>query len=226
MSAAFDAIVKALDPSLLIVTTAMGDQRAGCVVGFHSQCSIDPLRYAVWLSKANVTYRVAMFATHVALHVPVSGDEALIALFGATTGDDVDKFALCDWTTGCGGVPLLNQCPNRIVLERTSLHDDGGDHVCLVGTFVHAEAADQLTPLRLSAAGDIQPGHEADEVIAIDDETKHEVETIAAGFGHDIDLSQFSPAELDAIADSATANAQVRQLKHPADPERRQRRGQ
>ena len=113
MSAAFDAIAKGLDPSLLIVTTATGDQRAGCVVGFHSQCSIDPLRYAVWLSKANVTYRVAMFATHVGLHVPVAGDEALIALFGATTGDDVDKFALCDWTIRLRRRPAARPVPEQ-----------------------------------------------------------------------------------------------------------------
>ena len=160
---AFDAITDGLDPPLLVVTTASDDRRAGCVVGFHSQCSIDPLRYTVWLSKANLTYRVALFATHLALHVPVPGDDALVELFGGTTGDDVDKFARCDWTAGPGGVPLLSQCPNRMVLERSSLHDDGGDHVCFVGSVVLAEAADGPAPLRLSAAVDIDPGHEADE---------------------------------------------------------------
>ena len=71
-SDAFETIAKSFDPALVIVTTAAGDQRAGCVVGFHSQCSIDPLRYAVWLSKANLTYRVALLATHVAVHAPVA----------------------------------------------------------------------------------------------------------------------------------------------------------
>ena len=64
-----------MDAPLVVVTAASGDQRAGCVVGFHSQCSIEPPRYAVWLSKANRTYRVALFATHVALHVLGTEDE-------------------------------------------------------------------------------------------------------------------------------------------------------
>ncbi len=97
------------------------------------------------------------------MHVPIDGDETLIELFGGTTGDEVDKFAHCDWTSGPNGVPLLTQCPNRVVLERTSLHDDGGDHVCFVGEPVRADAADDLTPLRLSTAGGIDPGHDADE---------------------------------------------------------------
>ena len=142
---AFETIAKGFDPPLVIVTTAAGDQRAGCVVGFHSQCSIDPLRYAVWLSKANLTYRVALLATHVAVHVPVAGDKELIELFGGTTGDEVDKFARCEWTAGPGRRPAAGACPNRIVLERTSLHDDGGDHVCCVGEPVHAETTGELT---------------------------------------------------------------------------------
>ena len=180
---AFEAIAKGFDPPLVIVTTAAGDQRAGCVVGFHSQCSIDPLRYAVWLSKANLTYRVALLATHVAVHVPVAGDKELVELFGGTTGDEVDKFARCEWTAGPGGVPLLAACPNRIVLERVSLHDDGGDHVCCVGEPVHAETTGELDPMRLSMAGDIEPGHDADD-------TQHRLEDVAAGAGHPIDLAE------------------------------------
>ena len=180
---AFETIAKGFDPPLVIVTTAAGDQRGGCIVGFHSQCSIDPLRYAVWLSKANLTYRVALLATHVAVHVPVAGDKELVELFGGTTGDEVDKFARCQWTEGPGSVPLLAACPNRIVLERTSLHDDGGDHVCFVGEPVHADTSGELDPVRLSMAGDIEPGHEADD-------TQHRLEDVAAGAGHPIDLDE------------------------------------
>ena len=184
-SSAFDSLVSALDQALLVVTTASDDQRAGCVVGFHTQCSIDPLRYSVWLSKANHTYRVALFATHLALHVPVDGDEALVELFGGTSGDDVDKFAGCEWTPGPGGVPLLAQCPNRIVLERTAQFDDGGDHLCVVGSPVLADTVDELIPLRLSAASDIEAGHTAEERA-----TPDALESAAAGAGHAIDLSE------------------------------------
>src|SRR5215203_2784467 len=91
--AARDELIGHLDVALMVVTTASRDQRAGCVIGFHTQCSIDPLRYCVWLSKANFTYRVALFATHFALHLLDIADEELAALFGSTSGDAVDKFA-------------------------------------------------------------------------------------------------------------------------------------
>jgi len=135
--AASNELMARLDVPLMVITTSSDDQRAGCVIGFHTQCSIEPMRYAVWLSKANFTYRVSLFATHFALHLLDSADEELAVLFGSTSGDTTDKFAQCEWTPGPCGVPLLARCPNRIVLERTSLWDDGSDHVCCIGTPVH-----------------------------------------------------------------------------------------
>ena len=66
----FDELVGSLGPAMVVVTTAAGGLRAGCLVGFHSQCSIEPRRYAVWLSKLNETYRVAQRAEMFAVHVP------------------------------------------------------------------------------------------------------------------------------------------------------------
>ena len=43
-------IVAGLDAAMVVVTVAVGDERDGCLVGFHSQSSIDPRRYVVWLS--------------------------------------------------------------------------------------------------------------------------------------------------------------------------------
>jgi flavin reductase (DIM6/NTAB) family NADH-FMN oxidoreductase RutF len=165
---AFDALVSALDTSVVVVTTATtaaGGERAGCLVGFHAQCSIQPRQYAVWLSKANRTYRVALLAGHVAVHPLGPGDRDLAELFGGRTGDDVDKFARCDWEPGPGGVPLLTgRAGGRMVLRRTALLDVGGDHSCLVGEPVLAEPPDRrgtggFTPLRLATAGSVPPGH-------------------------------------------------------------------
>src|SRR3954463_11084180 len=93
----FSELVARLDTPLLLVTTAAEDQRAGCIVGFHCQTSMDPVTYAVWISQENHTYRVAMFATHFALHLVTREDHALLELFGGTSGDHTEKFALCDW---------------------------------------------------------------------------------------------------------------------------------
>jgi flavin reductase (DIM6/NTAB) family NADH-FMN oxidoreductase RutF len=158
----FDALTAALDSAVVVVTAAAagGGERAGCLVGFHSQCSIEPRRYAVWLSRVNHTYRVALVADHVAVHPLGSDDRDLAELFGGRTGDDVDKFARCDWQPGPGGVPLLaGRAGGRLVLRRTALLDVGGDHSCLVGEPVLADRPGGFSPLRLSVAGTVPPGH-------------------------------------------------------------------
>ena len=92
---AFDDIMSSLNAPLIVVTTAAGQERAGCLVGFHSQSSIEPARYCVWLSKANHTYRVALQSTHLAVHFLTSADLPLAERFGTMTGDSTDKFAGC-----------------------------------------------------------------------------------------------------------------------------------
>jgi len=159
----FDRVVSSMDAAMVVVTTARNGEPAGCLVGFHGQSSIHPRRYAVWLSKANHTYRVAWRSSHVAVHALGVDDRDLAVLFGTETGDRVDKFARCDWEPGPAGVPLLARCPNVIVLHRVTLLDEGGDHACLVGEPVAARSAGPLTPLRLAAVRDLDPGHTVDE---------------------------------------------------------------
>jgi flavin reductase (DIM6/NTAB) family NADH-FMN oxidoreductase RutF len=108
-SDAFGAIMASLDSPLVVVTVAAAEpgELAGCLVGFHSQSSIEPGEYSIWLSKANHTYRVALRATHVAIHFLTPPDLPLAELFGTRTGDDVDKFADLAYELGPGGVPVL-----------------------------------------------------------------------------------------------------------------------
>jgi flavin reductase (DIM6/NTAB) family NADH-FMN oxidoreductase RutF len=160
---AFDQIMTSLDARLVVVTTVAGNDRGGCLVGFHAQSSIDPQRYTVWLSKANHTYRVALRATHVAVHFLSTDDLALAELFGTRTGDDTDKFEGLSVAAGPGGVPLLSDCPNRLVLRRTALLDEGGDHVCLAAETIDAHSGGPFDPLRLSHAAHLEPGHANEE---------------------------------------------------------------
>jgi flavin reductase (DIM6/NTAB) family NADH-FMN oxidoreductase RutF len=129
---AFESLMADVDQAMVIVTTAVDGMRSGCLVGFHSQCGIDPPRYAVWLSKANHTYRVAATAETFAVHFARPDHLALAELFGGETGDDVDKFSQCAWTAGPDGVPMLDACPDRFVGRRVHLVDVGADHACLV----------------------------------------------------------------------------------------------
>ena len=160
---AFDALVASLDAPMVVVTAASGGVRDGCLVGFHSQASIGPPRYGVWLSKANRTYEVAMAATHLGVHALTEHDLPLAERFGSLTGDDVDKFAGLDVAVGDGGAPVLTACPHRMVVRRLSTFDHGGDHVCVVTEPVAVEAGGSFTPLRLSAVVGMEPGHAADD---------------------------------------------------------------
>lgn len=158
-------LMAAADSAMVVITAAAGDERAGCLVGFHVQCSIEPFRYAVWLSKANRTHDVAQRATHLGVHLLGEHQHDLAELFGGRTGDEVDKLSLCAWTPGPGGTPMLGDCTHRFVgriLERRP-GDADGDHDLLVVDAVAAAGSGPANPLRLSAADDITPGHDAEE---------------------------------------------------------------
>lgn len=159
----FDALMVQVGPAMVVVTVAVDGEASGCLVGFHTQCSINPRRYALWLSKANHTYELALRAHTFAVHFLDDGHAPLAALFGGLTGDEVDKFERTGWTPGPGGVPLLDDCSHRLVLARHALFDAGEDHVCLVGDPIATTAAGEFTPLRLPDVDDIEPGHEAEE---------------------------------------------------------------
>ncbi len=160
---AFDELMAATDSALAIVTTVAEGERAGCLVGFHGQAGIEPPHYAVWLSKANHTYRVTLRSSHLAVHFLSEDDFALAERFGTTSGEDTDTFAGLAVEDGPGGVPLLKALPNRLVGRRTALLDLNGDHVCLHLAVESASSRGDLAALRLHRAVHLRPGHEADE---------------------------------------------------------------
>ena len=87
----FNTLMAALDSPLIIVTAADERERAGCLVEFHAQSSIEPQRYCVWLSKANYTYRVALQSSHLVIHFLTADDLPLAELFGTHTGDKIGR---------------------------------------------------------------------------------------------------------------------------------------
>ncbi|MGQ5633475.1 MULTISPECIES: flavin reductase family protein [unclassified Streptomyces] len=151
-----------LDPDMCVVTAVAGDERGGCLVGFASQCSIRPPRFAVWLSKANHTYRVARAAHHLAVHLITRDQRDLAELFGGRTGDEVDKFAGLDCAEGHDGALIVRDAAAWFVgavLHRT----DGGDHVGFVLDPVQWGEGPAAGPLlRLSDAIGIEAGHPVD----------------------------------------------------------------
>ena len=159
MSEALDPITGSLDTAMVIVTAAAQGQRAGCLVGFHCQSSMDPPRWSFWLSKANHTYRVGLHASSFAMHFLDEQQKDYAERFGSLSGEDTDKFEGVRWRPGEDGVPLLSDFTNRVELRRVALLDDGGDHVCVTTRLSSAHTEGDFAPLRLSSAAHLDPGH-------------------------------------------------------------------
>lgn len=160
---AFGTLMASADPPLIVLTTAVGNERAGCLVGFHAQSSITPQHYCVWLSKANHTYRVALRAGSFAVHFLTADDLSVAERFGTLSGEDTDKFAGLDVELDPHGVPLLTACPNRMSLARIAVLDDGSDHVCITTRVRSARSGKGFVPLRVSSAMHLVPGHSSEE---------------------------------------------------------------
>jgi flavin reductase (DIM6/NTAB) family NADH-FMN oxidoreductase RutF len=155
----FEAIARRLEYPMFVVTAAGEDRRAGCLVGFTTQSSLEPLRFIVCISRANHTFGVARGASVVAVHLLSAADGDLAELFGARTGDSVDKFELCDWRSGPDGAPILTRCSDWFagrVLERF----EAGDHDAFLLEPVAGDAGggDARAFTSLQAAS-IEPGH-------------------------------------------------------------------
>jgi flavin reductase (DIM6/NTAB) family NADH-FMN oxidoreductase RutF len=159
---AFHELVAGVDYPMFIVTTAAGQERSGCLVGFATQGSIDPPRLIVMLSKANHTYRVAAGARELVVHFLHAGNRGLAALFGEESGDEFDKFDRCAWTLVEGvGPPVVTGTRGFVagpILDRM----DAGDHVAhLIGVAGARVEADLPGQLGFQAIREMRPGHPA-----------------------------------------------------------------
>ncbi|WP_246023190.1 flavin reductase family protein [Nocardia yunnanensis] len=158
---AFDLVVAGADAPVWIVTTVAEGRRAGCLIGFGGQVSIEPRRFLVNLSKRNRTYEVAGEAHYLAVHVLPEESGALAQLFGSETGFELDKFEHCEWHAGPHGLPILAAAAGWFVGEIMERHDFG-DHVGMVLDITDARAPHpDISPLRYSAVADLTPGRPA-----------------------------------------------------------------
>ncbi|MFD8276677.1 flavin reductase family protein [Streptomyces flaveolus] len=161
--AGMDVFLDRLDPDMCVVTAAAGGEEAGCLVGFSSQCSMNPVRFAVWLSEVNRTFQVARSAEYLAVHLLARGQHGLAEVFGGQTGDDVDKFQQVRRRHEYGGAVVLEDVEAWFVgrvVERVT----GGDHVGFVLDPVEWGGRETSGGplLRLGDALTIEPGHPVD----------------------------------------------------------------
>src|SRR6478609_8914996 len=149
-----------LDYPMFIVTARRGDELAGCLVGFATQCSIDPLRFIVCISDKNRTFRVAQDAEVLGVHVVPEGADDLAELFGSQTGDETDKFSSLSWSEGPGGAPILDDCGNWFagrIIDRLP----AGDHWAFILEPLGGEDDGREGMFMFREAQWIEPAHEA-----------------------------------------------------------------
>ena len=156
-SSPFARLATHLDYPLYVVTTAVGSERSGCLIGFATQCSIHPPRFLACLSKKNHTYRLALRAAVLAVHVVEEGHKEIADLFGGETGDEIDKFARVPWRE-LHGVPVLDAC-ERWFAGRVRERIDLGDHVGFVLDPIDFETDEATSQLTFQQARDIEAGH-------------------------------------------------------------------
>lgn len=154
----FQELVAQLDYAMFIVTTATSEERSGCLIGFASQVSINPSRFLACLSEKNHTFGVARRATTLVVHFVDEDATGLAELFGGETGDEVDKFAQCQWRPGPDGAPILTDLENWFagrIVDRI----DFGDHTGFVLEPIEGEAGGSPDTLTFHRARRIEPGH-------------------------------------------------------------------
>jgi flavin reductase (DIM6/NTAB) family NADH-FMN oxidoreductase RutF len=153
----FARLVATLDYPVYIVTTAVGEERSGCLIGFATQCSIHPPRFLACISKKNHTFALVMRAAALAVHVIGEKNRDIAELFGGETGDEIDKFARVRWNL-VDGVPVLEACERWFVgsvLERIDL----GDHMGMLLSPIDVEHTASPEQLTYQQARSIDPGH-------------------------------------------------------------------
>ncbi len=153
----FARLVATLDYPVYVVTTAVGEEKSGCLIGFATQCSIHPPRFLACISRKNHTFELVIRAEALAVHVIEEKNRDIAELFGGETGDEIDKFARVRWNR-VDGVPVLEACERWFVgqvIDRIDL----GDHMGMLLSPIDVEHAAESGQLTFQQARTIHPGH-------------------------------------------------------------------
>lgn len=134
----FRQALGAFPTGVTIVTTLdAAGKDVGVTANSFNSVSLNPPLVLWSLDRNSSNFDAFIAATHFAVHVLASDQDALASLF-AQRG--IDRFAGLTPQRGTGGVALLDGCVAHFEC-RTTFRYDGGDHVIFVGevlNFAHA----------------------------------------------------------------------------------------
>ena len=157
----FTRYCESLDFPMTIVTAFDGRERSGCLVGFHTQCSIEPRRWLVCISKANHTFGVARRAEWLVVHLLRDDQHALAQLFGGVTEDAIAPHEKFERAPGVPG-PAERRFSTAAIgsPDACSSASTAGDHVAHVLEITEVGQEHAPAPQFGSmSVRDITPGH-------------------------------------------------------------------
>jgi len=161
VSSPFEQLAATVDYPMFIVTAVADGERSGCLMGFATQCSIRPIRFLACISVKNHTYGVAKRAEFLAVHLLHDEDRAIAELFGAKTGDEVDKFVDVAWHPGPAGMPILDAAKGWFAGPVREIVDLGDHHGFVIDPVEGDGAVELSRLLTFQETKDIQAGHPA-----------------------------------------------------------------
>jgi flavin reductase (DIM6/NTAB) family NADH-FMN oxidoreductase RutF len=151
-------LTERIDYPLFVVTAGAGDEVSGCLAGFVTQSSMEPVQFLVCVSKHNHTYDTVRRSAGLVVHLLGSDQRDVASLFGEATGDEIDKFARVRWSAGHTGAPVLAECAAWVegrIIDRM----DAGDHDAFLINVCASGAGDHEGLFMLADAADFIPGH-------------------------------------------------------------------
>ncbi len=160
--AQFDRFPAAVDNAVCVVTARAGEETDGCLVGFHTQCSLDPPRYLILLARSNHTTDLALQSDYLAVHLLAPHDVERAEWFGGLSAHRTPKFvpdaAPRRSSTETGELPLLDGVTAWFIGRIEERVDVLGDHIGFMLEPLEAGGHPAFGALRLHDVIHIHPG--------------------------------------------------------------------
>ncbi|MXQ74015.1 flavin reductase [Clostridiaceae bacterium DONG20-135] len=129
-----------LSYGLYVISSSVGDHKAGCVANTLNQVTNDPARMSVTLNKDNDTMQtIAKSGRFAAIVLSESTNMELIKTFGFQSSKDTDKFSGYDTKMDELGSPYITDHATARFTCKVVNQIDLGTHVMFIGEVESAE---------------------------------------------------------------------------------------
>lgn len=144
---------------LYLITTAFGEEKAGCVVNTLSQVTASPIYLTVTLHKDNYTKQILEQSnTFSATVLDMEADMDLIGTFGFHSSKDTDKFKNFTTKLDTQGNPYVVNHANARFTCKVIKQVDLGTHVMFIGELIEAERLSDVESMTYAYYHQIKKG--------------------------------------------------------------------